>query len=417
MEEIGYLMIQIFILLLMAEVLGKILTRFGLPDIIGYILAGIIFVNLSIYTGFGHALEFDIDVVSSNPSNFLNVMGNLGLVFLLFGIGLETRLSELVNIGRNALIIAIVGIIFPFVGGFATYLVWDNNLPGAIMLGTTIFAMSAAVAVKLLQLLEVTESDLGRMVIGIAVFSDIICLILFAVNSALVSPTEGSLVADIAAILIFIGLIFLFIWHTQKRKRHVRDLFDRMDMTIDISHRDLFTLGIVLCLGFTAASYYVGLSGIVGAFLAGMYFAEFDESTHVHEKFETITKFLLPFFFISVGLKLRFDQMSFDALIIAVVLLVVAVTTKYAGGYAGARMCGVKPPVASFIGSSMVARGDIAIVVATLALSLGIFGTDLYAGVVIMAVLTQVSATLMMKRAYARIPADDPVLERKQATD
>ncbi|MBO5519776.1 MAG: cation:proton antiporter, partial [Candidatus Methanomethylophilus sp.] len=293
MEAIGYLMIQIFILLLMAEAFGKIMNRIGMPDIIGYILAGIVFVNLCIYTDVGAELNFDVNLVFADSSHFLNVMGQLGLVFLLFGIGLETKLSDLMDIGKNALVIAVVGIIFPFIGGFLLYFLFGSDTSAAIMLGTTIFAMSTVVSVKLLQLLGITDSRLGRTVIGIAIFSDIICLILLAVNTAIVNPlSEGSIVADIVIILVFIILVFLFIAHTSKRRKHIRDLFDRLDVTIDISHRDLFTIGVVLCLGFAAASYVVGLSGIVGAFLAGMYFAEFEKTTHIREKFETLTKFL-----------------------------------------------------------------------------------------------------------------------------
>lgn len=411
MEEIGYLIIQIFVLLLMAEVFGKILSRLGMPDIIGYILAGFVFVNLCAYTDLGIKLEFDTDVVFGDQTHFLNVMGQLGLVFLLFGIGLETRLSELLDIGKSALVITVTGIIFPFIGGVAVYFLFGSDVSGAIMLGTTIFAMSTVVSVKLLQMLGLTDSGLGHTVIGIAIFSDILCLVLLAVNTAIVNPvSDGSVVADLVIIIVFVALVFLFIVHSERRRKHISDVFNRLDIKVDISHRDLFTIGIVLCLAFTATSYVVGLSGIVGAFLAGMYFAEFEESTHVREKFDTLTKFLLPFFFITVGLRLRLGDMSSNAVLIAVVLAVVAIATKYAGGYVGARMCGVSRPVSGFYASCMVARGDIAIVVATLALSMGIFSTDLYAAVIIMAVITQVAATPLMKKNFRKIDKSDHML-------
>lgn len=415
MEAIGYLMIQIFILLLMAEAFGKIMNRIGMPDIIGYILAGIVFVNLCIYTDVGAELNFDVNLVFADSSHFLNVMGQLGLVFLLFGIGLETKLSDLMDIGKNALVIAVVGIIFPFVGGFLLYFLFGSDTSAAIMLGTTIFAMSTVVSVKLLQLLGITDSRLGKTVIGIAIFSDIICLILLAVNTAIVNPlSEGSIVADIVIILVFIVLVFLFIAHTSKRRKHIRDLFDRLDVTIDISHRDLFTIGVVLCLGFAAASYVVGLSGIVGAFLAGMYFAEFEKTTHIREKFETLTKFLLPFFFIMVGLRLRLDDMTLNALYMGLALALVAIATKFAGGYVGSRMCRVDSGVSSFTAACMVARGDIAVIVATLAAEMHLFNTDMYAAIIIMAVITQVAATPLMKRMYVKIDPDNPILKNVQ---
>lgn len=415
MEEIGYLMVQIFVLLLMAEVFAKLFGKLGMPDIIGFIFAGIVFVNLCIFTDVGAVLEFDADAVLSDNAHFLNIMGQLGLVFLLFGIGLETRLSDLMAIGRKALVIAVVGILFPFIAGFCAYFLFGTDPGGAVMMGTTIFAMSAAVAVKLLQLMGVTDSKLGRTVIGIAVFSDIICLILLAVNSAIVDPvSDGSLLAELMTICLFVVLVFLFIAHTGRRMQKRRDLFDRMNVTVDIGHRDLFTLAIVLCLAFTAASFVVGLSGIVGAFLAGMYLAEFEESSHIREKFETLTKFMLPFFFITVGLRLRLDDMTLDALYIGVVVGIVAVLSKYAGGYVGARVCRVPANVSGFIASCMVARGDIAVIVATLALSMGLITTDMYAGLIIMAVITQVVAPALMRSKYSKLDPDDPLLKRDE---
>ena len=411
MEEIGFLMIQIFILLLMAEVFAKILGKFGMPDIIGFILAGIVFVNLCIFSDLGATLDFNADAVFSDPYHFLNVMGQLGLVFLLFGIGLETKMSDLMAIGSKALVIALVGILFPFIGGVAVYYLFGSDFGGAVMMGTTIFAMSAVVAVKLLQLMGITDSKLGRTIIGIAVFSDIICLILLAVNSAVVDPvSEGSLLPELLTIALFVVLVFMFIAHTGRRMKKRRDFFDRMNVTVDIGHRDLFTLAIVLCLAFTAASFVVGLSGIVGAFLAGMYLAEFESSSHIREKFETLTKFMLPFFFITVGLRLRLDDMTLNALYIGVTVGVVAIITKFAGGYVGARICGIGRNVSGFIASCMVARGDIAVIVATLALSMGLFTTDMYAGLIIMAVITQIAAPTLMRSAYSKLDPDDPVL-------
>lgn len=411
MEEIGYMMIQIFILLLLSEIFGKIMHRFGMPDIIGFILAGILFVNLTVYTDLGELLEFDSRNVFSDHTHFLTVMGQLGLVFLLFSIGLETRLSELMDVGRNALVIAVTGIVLPFVGGFAFYYLIDTDMSGAIMLGTAIFAMSAAVCVKLLQLQGVTDSKLGRSIIGIAIFSDIICLVLMAVSVALANPvSQDGVAADIIIITVFVTLVFLFIAHTSKRRKHITDLFDGLNIKLDFGHRDLFTLAILLCMGFTAASYVVGLSGIVGAFLAGMYFAEFEKTAHIIEKFETLTGFLLPFFFITVGLRLRFDDMTLNAVFIGLGLAAVAIATKFAGGYLGARACRVNKPVSHFTASCMIARGDIAVIVATLALSMGVFTTDIYAAVILMAVITQIAATPLMKRTFRSIDPSDPLL-------
>ena len=400
------MMLQMFILFCSAVVMGKLVKRIGMPEIVGYILAGAIFVNLCILTDLGHLLEFHVNIVLRDHSNFINVMGQLGLVFMLFGVGLETRLGQLMNIGKKAMVTAILGIIFPFIGGFAVYYIFGSDYRCAIMVGTAIFAMSTVVSVNLLQSFGVIDSRVGKLVIGIAIISDILCLILMAVNSALVDPDEGSVIVDISIILAFVLFVLLFIWHTERRKHHRERLLEKL--SIEFSHLDLFMLAIIVCLAFTTSSYIVGLSGIVGAFLAGMYFAEFEKTSHIVERFETLVKFLLPFFFIFVGLRLRLDEMSVNALIIGIVLAVVAIIAKFAGGYIGAKMCGVAKETSKFVASCMIPRGDIAIVVASLALSMGLFGTDLYAGVIIMAVITQVSALPIMKRMFEDVRTKDP---------
>ena len=293
-----------------------------------------------------------------------------------------------------------------FIGGFTVYYLFGSDYRCAIMVGTAIFAMSTVVSVNLLQSFGVMDSRVGKLVIGIAIISDILCLILMAVNSALVDPDEGSVVADIAIIMAFVIFVLLFIWHAERRKHHRERLMEKL--SLEFSHLDLFMIAIIVCLAFTASSYIVGLSGIVGAFLAGMYFAEFEKTSHIIERFETLVKFLLPFFFIFVGLRLRLDEMSVNALIIGIVLAVVAIVAKFAGGYIGAKSCGVTKETSKFVASCMIPRGDIAIVVASLALSMGLFGTDLYAGVIIMAVITQVSALPIMRRTFEDVRTKDP---------
>ena len=419
MEEIGYMMLQMLILFCSAQILGKIVKRIGMPEIVGYILAGAIFVNLCIYTDLGKWLEFHVNIVLRDHSNFINVMGQLGLVFMLFGVGLETRLGELLNIGKKAMVTAILGIIFPFIGGIAVYYLFGSDYRCAIMVGTAIFAMSTVVSVNLLQSFGVIDSRVGKLVVGIAIISDILCLILMAVNSALVNPVDDSMVIlDIAMILAFVVFVLLFIWHAERRKHHRERIMEKL--SLEFSHMDLFIIAIIICLAFTASSYIVGLSGIVGAFLAGMYFAEFEKTSHIIEKFETLVKFLLPFFFIFVGLRLRLDEMSVNALIIGIVLAVVAVIAKFAGGYVGAKSCGVTKETSKFVASCMIPRGDIAIVVASLALSMGLFGTDLYAGVIIMAVITQVCALPIMRRTFEDVRTKDPdmlVVDEKSDLD
>lgn len=401
MEEIGYLMIQIFLLLFMAEVFGRLLKQFKMPDIVGYIIAGVLFVNVTILCPeVGSALHFNITTIESDKGHFINVMGQLGLVFLLFSIGMETKLSELLDIGSKAFIVAVVGIVLPFFCGFASYLV-SNNFDNAMMIGTCIFAMSTGVSVQVLRGLDITDTDEGKLIIGIAIFSDIICLTILAINISIVSPAhENAIWMNILIILVFIAMAFLFISRTGNRRKKRQAAMKRHGIEIDPTVFDSFPAAFVICLAFTASSYLVGLSGIVGAFLAGMYFAEYDNITHMRTQFDALTKFLLPFFFIYVGLGLRADYMTMGVVWIAIALIVVAVVSKFVGGYIGCRLCKMDRGLSKFVASCMTARGEISIIVATFAHGAGIFSTDVFAAVILMAVVTQIVAPAMMLRFY-----------------
>ncbi len=404
MEEIGYLMLQIFLLLFMAEVLGKLLKKINMPEMVGYIIAGIIFVNLSIFVPeFGTLLDFNIYEVEADKNHFLNVMGQVGLVFLMFGIGLKTRLDELIGIGKTAIIVALISIILPFIGGFSIYFLFGNDPNVAIMLGTALFASSTTITVNILKFYEMSETKEGKLIIGVSILVDIICLILLAVNTGIVSPVhEHSLWMNIAVIVAFIVLVFFSIYRSSKNMDKKEEIIGRFNITLNDIKKEMFIVAIVVCFGLTACSYLVGLSGIVGAFLAGMYFAEFESSSHIIEKFDTLTRFLLPFFFIYVGLRLHFDVMGINSLILAVILVVVALVTKYAGAYLGYMICKTEKNFASFASACVMARGDIAIIVATLAYGLGLFSTDLYAAVIIMAVITQILAPIFINKIYKK---------------
>ncbi|MDD2626223.1 MAG: cation:proton antiporter [Candidatus Methanomethylophilus sp.] len=401
MEEIGYLMVQIFLLLFLAESLGMLLKKAKIPEMVGYILAGIIFINLTIFVpSFSSLIHFDIAEVEGESDHFLNVMGQVGLVFLMFGIGLETRLSELLDIGRTALIVALFSIAVPFLGGFLVYFLFGSDSNTAVMVGTALFASSTTITVNLLSYYQLTDTQEGKTVIGISIVVDILCLILLAVVTNLVSPVHGhAWWMNILIILVFIVAVFAAMAHLRHKAAHRSDLLDRFCSAVPRPGSEWFVLACLVCFGLTACSYLVGLSGIVGAFLAGMFFAEYEAASRIREQFDTLTRFLLPFFFIYVGLRLHFDVMGLNALLMAAVLVVVALATKYVGAYAGCRVCRMEKSQANFTAICTLARGDIAIIVATLAHEIGLFSTNLYAAVIIMAVFTQILVPIIMRRA------------------
>jgi Kef-type K+ transport system membrane component KefB len=262
MEEIGYLMLQIFLLLLLAEVLGQVLKKINMPEMVGYILGGILFVNLTVFLpGFGYSIHFNISEIESDSNHFLNVMGHIGLVFLMFGIGLKTRLSDLVDVGKPAIVISLVSIAVPFLGGYAVYYLFGSDTNVAIMVGTALFASSTTITVNMLNYFGISETKEGKLIVGVSIIVDIICLVILAVNTSIVSPVhEHSWWMNILVSLIFVALVFLFIAHTKHRSEKRKDLMDRLDLELEDIRKGLFVVAIITCFGLTALSYLVGLS-------------------------------------------------------------------------------------------------------------------------------------------------------------
>ncbi|MCL1811242.1 MAG: cation:proton antiporter [Methanomassiliicoccaceae archaeon] len=427
MESIGYIIIQIFILLLVAKVLGSIFEKLKMPSLIGEILAGVLFINLIIFfPGAGEVIHFDPNDFMNDESHFLHVMGELGVIFLLFMVGLETRFSDLMKVGRTALYVALLGIAVPLLGGFALMIAYDpGNVNLALLVGTAMFAMSTGIAIEVLRNMNAMSTKEAKIIIGAAVIDDILCLSLLAVISGIVAPDTDmtSIAINTVIVTVFLIIAFGFISRIRKiadRRRHRMieryrhaDLHGDLALSSEVSgfHEikthpsELSVLGIAIlvCLGMAALSSTVGLAGIIGAFLAGMLFAEFKDSAPCEENFNTVTSFMLPFFFIYVGMMVKFDDFEIGLLPLLVALIAVAVLTKFISGYHGARKGKLSKDSSVLIGVSMIPRGEVGIIVASIGLTVGVFTNQMFTTIILMTLATSIIAPPLISWAYKRM--------------
>jgi len=423
MDAIGYIILQIFVLLLIAKVLGQAFEIMKMPSLIGQILAGVIFINLIIlYPEIGDALHFYPDEFMHDETNFIHVMGEIGIIFLLFIVGLETRLGDLIKVGRTAMYVAILGIVIPLVGGAALMLVYDpGNVNLALLVGTAMFAMSTGVTIGVLRDLNAMSSKEAKIIIGAAVIDDILCLSLLAIISGIVNENTSNTTIILNAITVVIFLIITFVGifkirgvADRRRARMtnkclcevnpdgtVNEALDAKDVHKK-SRSELSFLGIavLVCFGMSALSYTIGLAGIIGAFLAGMIFAEFKDTVPCEENFNVVTAFMLPFFFIYVGLMIRLDEFDMGMVSLLVAMIVVAILTKFLGGYIGSAMDKMPRKSSVLIGVSMIPRGEVGIIVASIGLSLGIFTDSMFTVVIMMTLATSIIAPPLITWTY-----------------
>ncbi|MDR0508530.1 MAG: cation:proton antiporter, partial [Candidatus Methanoplasma sp.] len=207
----------------------------------------------------------------------------------------------------------------------------------------------------------------------------------------------------------------------ERRKRRLIERYKHADLHGDIamsrdvsgfheirSHSsELSVLGIavLVCLGMSALSATIGLAGIIGAFLAGMMFAEFKDTIPCEENFNTVTSFMLPFFFIYVGMMVRFDDFELGILPMLAALIAVAVVTKFVSGYYGAKKGKLSKESSVLVGVSMIPRGEVGIIVASIGLTIKVFDNQMFTTVMLMTLATSIIAPPLISWAYKRMYA------------
>ncbi|MCL2142819.1 MAG: cation:proton antiporter [Methanomassiliicoccaceae archaeon] len=430
MDEISAIILQIFLLLAFAKVLGGIFERFKMPKLIGEIVAGLIFINVLIfYTPLQDLLEFHVDRFNDpNEVSFFHIMGELGIIFLLFGVGLETKFSDMMKVGKTAIYIAVLGVIIPFIGGFLFFLHESISLNAALLIGAALFGTSTAVGVECLRNMNCMNTNEAKLIVSATIIDDILCLALLGVIMGAVKPDADtvSIVINTVIVAVFVLFMFFFISRVKKiaarRRRRMQQRTMKKMQTDDpaacacdpepVGELGALGLAVIVSMGLAALSVNIGLAAIIGAFLAGMIFAEFKDTLPVEHNFNVITYFLLPFFFIWVGMEVQFssDRVTMNVLPMLCLVVAVAIVTKYVAGYIGARKGKLSKDSAHLIGVSFIPRGEVGIIVASIGLTYGVFSPDIFTVIILMALITSVIAPPLVSHAYRKIEKNRSVV-------
>ncbi len=426
MNDIASIILIIFILLLFAKITGGIFEKLKMPKLIGEILAGVVFINLAIFVpGFGDAIGFSVsDFNDSTHANFFEIMGELGIIFLLFSVGLEMKFSELMKVGRTAINVAILGIVIPFAGGMLFIFHDMVSFEAALLIGAALFGTSTAVGVECLRNVNAMDSMEAKLIISATIIDDILCLALLGVIIGMIQPEAStqSIVINAVIVIAFVLFMFLFIskikeFATRRKKKvaekkraialsNGEDVCDCEAEPESMEELGALGLAILVCMGLAAVSVNIGLAAIIGAFFAGMIFAEFKDTVPCEHNFNVITYFMLPFFFLWVGMEVQFDRVleyGTDILILLVAVLIVAVITKYVAGFLGSKTGKLANDSSHLVGISFIPRGEVGIIVATLGLRYNVFGPPIFTVIILMALITSMVAPPFITRAYLKV--------------
>jgi Kef-type K+ transport system membrane component KefB len=330
------------------------------------------------------------------PTEITSTLAEMGVIFLLFTVGLETTPSAIFRVGKKAVTVAVLGVVVPLGCGYLLMRAWGGGDVEALFIGTAMVATSVGITARVLGQMGLIEQETSRIILGAAIIDDILGLLILAVVSSVaegrIDYLEIALTASLAiGFTLFVALI---------GAPAVTKMAPKIE-NLRVQN-SFFVFGLALCLGLSVAAAYIGVAAIIGAFLAGMALAEATEGHQtMHRQMNGVTEFLVPFFLVGIGMQLKLDVFR-DPSVIALTILVtlVAVATKLIGGGAGALSLGWRR--AGQVGMGMVPRGEVGVVVAQIGLTLAVINDALFGVVLFMAVATTLIAPPFLKILFAK---------------
>ncbi len=373
------------VILLAAKLGDELFRRIHQPAIIGEILAGLL-IGPSV-----------LGIVA--PSEALELFAELGVVFLLFWVGLETKLSDMREVGPTAGVVGVAGVFVPFIAGVAGGLVFDESVETSLFIGAALAATSVGITSAVFSELGILATRAARTVLGAAVIDDILALLLVAV--AVGVAAEGGV--DVASIAVSAALAFGFVAILALGGTAIMRRLPQLLQAPKFAESPLLP-AVILCLGIAALAAKVGLAAVIGAFLAGMIVAETKEQHPIEDEVAPLYAFFPPFFFASIGIGLDLDVLlEPETLLLVGGLSALAVVSKLIGTWPGARRLGGHE--AKIVALGMVPRGEVGIIVAGIGMTSGVLDVQLFAAIVGMSVVT----TLIVPAPLRKLAADQRI--------
>ena len=395
-------LILIFVAFLAAKIGGEIMERLRLPAVTGELMAGIV-LGPSIFN------------LITSEDNFLDVLAQLGATFLLFSVGMETKLSELKRVGVTATSVAVLGVVVPFILGYLVAELFFASSVEAMFIGAALVATSVGITARVLEDLGMIHTLEAKIILGAAVVDDILGMIVLTLVSGAASGNLDTfkIAIVVGEALCFVAIVAILgtrIVKYASGKREIRSektmngvwaihyntrAFRRDSWLDKLAQKQApFVIILIVIFGLSAMASYVGLAAIIGAFFAGLIFSDTKETYELEQKFEPLNVFLVPFFFVVMGAKVDLTDVT-GVIPFAIVITIIAILGKLIGCSLGAAHKGERS--ALIIGAGMVPRGEVGIVVAMIGLSMGTIDLSVYSVIILMSVATTIYAPFLIR--------------------
>lgn len=388
MESYRFLF-DIGIILLSTKLFGIITRAMRLPQVVGALFAGILLGPIA------------LNLIHSE--GFIKPLAELGVVVLMFEAGLETDINELKKTGKASFVIALLGVLVPLIFGFGLAYFYhgselfasdSKNILQSVFLGIILTATSVSISVEVLKEMGKLSTKAGNTILGAALIDDILGIIGLTIVISMANK-EVNLMIVLLKILAFLVLAVIVGYFGHK-------LFDKWVNRYNKDLRRFVVTSFAFCLILSyIAEHFFGVSDITGAFVAGLVVSNTSRTHYISRRFETSSYMLLsPMFFASIGIGLTITAMSIEIIIFTVLLVIIAIATKIIGCGVGAKLSGYTTKESIQIGTGMISRGEVALIVASKGLPIGLIEPATLGPIIIMIVITTVITPILLKIVF-----------------
>jgi Kef-type K+ transport system membrane component KefB len=380
-------LVEAAVILIVAKLAGELASRLDQPPVLGQLLGGL---------ALGTALPFFFGSAFEAVDAQVSELSALGVILLMFLAGLETDWDQLRSTGKPAFVAACLGVVVPLVGGYFLALAFGLPALEALFVGVILTATSVSITAQTLMELGRLQTLEGATVLGAAVIDDVLGLVVFSVVVALTGAQQTNLLVLFGLLVAFFGLSWLV------GPRLIGWALERAERLRGTEAALAIALAIALLYG--AAAERAGLAAITGAYTAGLLVNRSNRHPQLVERTRILTYGLfVPIFLVKTGMDAHLDALG-PLLLFVIATSIVAVLTKVVGSGLGARACGLSARQSLVVGVGMISRGEVALVVASLALSGGMISREVFGAMVIVVLVTTLVTPPLLRLALPDAP-------------
>lgn len=405
---------QLSVILFTAKMLGILMRKLGLPQVLGFIIAGIL-IGPAIW---GCFFEIGHDwVLPITENHYLKAFAEVGVIFVMFTAGLETNLDDIRRTGKVAFSVALAGVLLPLAAGFgiAALFLPSDGVFTWLFVGVIMTATSVGITVEVLRELGKLQTKVGTVIVSAAIIDDVLGIIVLAIALSLsgggaTSPVlelinpDNNIVISILWIFAFFvfaigaGILFSkFFKFLEKKSPHTRRI-------------PILSIATCFLYAFVAEKVF-GVADITGAYIAGIILSTNHSSAKYVDRKVTINSYTLfaPIFFASIGIKISFQDFTWDILWFALAFVAVAISTKIIGCGGVSRLFGFKWKDSLRIGLGMITRGEVALIVMEKGIAGGLLDAKYRAIVVMLVLVSSLLAPILLKVLYKHDDSEEPL--------